>query len=294
MAASFGANSMAASVLSLWAPSAKSGRPANQQVALAYALFLGLAGAVYHFVADGEFSAIVTMAVMSQCLAVLLLLMQSLSSGSAAGVSARALALEAVSLCCRLSSTMWLDGYLPVDASGDGIFQATDVCTLLLVVCLLVHVLAVQRASYQEQEDSLPILPMVLGSFVLAALLHADLNSRPLFDALWMAGLFIGVLAVIPQFWLVSKTGGRIEALTSHFIAMMAVSRLLSGIFMWHVREDLTCDPWVGSFNHAVWAILGAHFLHLLLLGDFAYYYAKSVITSGLIGCVEVAPLDIV
>lgn len=272
----------------------KSGQPPQSGVALAYVVFLGLAGAIYHFVAEGEFSAIVTMAVLFQCLAMLLLCLQSFSSGSAGGISARALGLEALALCCRLSSTTWLDGYLPVDASGDWIFQATDICTLVLVVALLVYVLVVQRGSYEEAEDSLPVLPLVLGSFLLAALLHADLNSRPLFDALWMAGLFIGVVAVIPQFWLVSKTGGRIEALTSHFVAMMAVSRLLSGIFMWHVREDLTCEPWVGSFNHAVWAILGAHFLHLVLLGDFVYYYAKSVATSGLAGRVEVSTLDIV
>jgi len=263
-------------------------------VLLAYALFSGLAWSVYHFVADGEFSVIMTMSVMFQCLAVLLLLMQSLASGVACGISARALGLEALSLCLRLSSTTWLNGYLPSDASGDWVFQATDACTLLLVLGLLARVLITQRRSYQEAEDSFPVLPMVLGSLFLAAVFHADLNSRPLFDALWMAGLFVGVLAVIPQFWLASQTGGRIEALTSHSIAVMAVSRLLSGIFMWHVREDLTCDPWVGSFNHAVWAILGAHFLHLILLGDFAYYYARSVATSGLTGCVAVASADMV
>merc|ERR1719168_224092 len=129
---------------------------------------------------------------------------------------------------------------------------------------------------------------MALGSFVCAVVLHADMNSRPLFDALWMAGLFIGVVAVLPQLWLISRHGGRVEALTSHFIAMMAVSRALSGIFMWHARFDITCAPWVEGYNHAVWAILAAHFVHLLLLGDFAYYYIKSVAKAGLACCIEV------
>ena len=85
---------------------------------------------------------------------------------------------------------------------------------------------------------------------------------------------------------------------------------------MWHARFDITCDPWVGGFNHAIWAyvseaaeeqvvqtflfrpgsfllcrsacagppfrscmpakvILGANALHMLLLGDFGYYYIK-------------------
>ena len=45
--------------------------------------------------------------------------------------------------------------------------------------------------------------------------------------------------------------GGRCKALTSHYIAVMAVSRMLSGTFMWHARFDITCEPWVGSYDHA-------------------------------------------
>merc|ERR1719266_1691099 len=123
---------------------------------------------------------------------------------------------------------------------------------------------------------------MALGCFVLAALFHADMNARPLFDALWMAGLFVSVVAVLPQLWLIAQTGGHVEALTSHYIAAMAVSRILSGTFMWHARFDITCDPWVEGFNHAIWVILSAHFLHVLLLGDFAYYYVKAVLKGGL------------
>jgi len=258
------------------------------EVAAAYGFFLVVAGAVYHFVAEGEFSAVMTMAVIFQCLAMALLCLQTLSSGSAAGISARALGLEALSLGCRLSSTLWLNGYLPVDASGDWIFQAVDVTTLALVLVLLRQVLVVERRTYASEHDTLPIAPMTLGCLVGAVVLHADMNSRPLFDALWMAGLFIGVVAVLPQLWLISRHGGRVEALTSHFIAMMAVSRALSGVFVWHARFDITCEPWVAGVNHAVWAILAAHLVHLLLLADFMYYYVRSVITAGLSCCMDI------
>merc|ERR1719145_167798 len=103
------------------------------------------------------------MAVIFQCLAMALLCLQSLSSGSAAGISARALGLEALALCCRLSSTLWLNGYLPVDASGDYIFQAFDVVSLVITIWLLYQVLVVRRDTYQVEADSLPILPMLLG-----------------------------------------------------------------------------------------------------------------------------------
>jgi hypothetical protein len=238
--------------------------------------------AVHHFVANGEFSSILTLAVMSQCLAIALLGIQMLSSGSAAGVSARALGLEAISLSCRLSSTTWLNGYLPVDASGDFIYQLVDVFSLLMVLGLLHYVLVTQSRTYQADADSLPAVPAVLGAFVLAAILHADMNSRPLFDMLWMAGLFVGVFSVLPQLWLIARTNGVVEACTSHYIAMMAVSRVLSGLFMWHARFDVTCAPWIEGVNHAIWAILAAHAVHLLLLGDFAYYYVKAVCAQGL------------
>jgi len=224
------------------------------------------------------------MSVMFQCLAMALLVMHTLSRGSCCGISARALALEAVSFGCRLSSTTWLNGYLPVDASGDHVYQAVDMCSLLMVFWLLRQVLVMQRSSYDEAEDSLPALPLALGSLVLAVIFHADMNSRPVFDTLWMASLFCGVVAVLPQLCLVIRTGGVIQACTSHHIAMMAASRVLSGTFMWHARFDITCQPWVQGVNHAIWAILAAHALHLVLLGDFAYCYIRAVASQGL-GC---------
>merc|ERR1719345_86625 len=90
----------------------KEGTP--PQVMVTYGLFFFLAMVVYHYVADGEFSAILTMSVMFQCLAVALLGFQSISMGSAAGILARSLKLEALALVLRLSSTTWLNGYLPV------------------------------------------------------------------------------------------------------------------------------------------------------------------------------------
>jgi len=252
-----------------------------------YAVFLGLVLAMYHLVANGSFSSILTIAVMIQCLGFALLTIQALSSGSAAGISARALGMDAFALCCRLSSTLWLHGYLPVDASGDWVFQAVEICTLTLIVGLLYYVLVQQKSSYQSEADSCPVVPLILGSLMLAALLHADLNARPVFDTLWMTGLFSDVVAVLPQLWLIARTGGRAQALTSHYIAAMALSRILSGLFMWAARHDITCAAWVSGVNHAIVAILAAHVLHLVLIADFGYYYLKAITMKGLTSSVE-------
>merc|ERR1719337_292660 len=81
-----------------------------------------------------------------------------------------------------------------------------------------------------------------------------------------MTGLFAGVVAVLPQLWL-STRAGKVEALTSHYIAALALSRVLSGMFMWAARNTINCRPWFGGINHSVVAIFGAHIVHLLLLG---------------------------
>mmetsp|Transcript_96869 Transcript_96869/g.172407 ORF Transcript_96869/g.172407 Transcript_96869/m.172407 type:complete len:285 (+) Transcript_96869:136-990(+) len=260
----------------------------------AYGSFVLGGLAVYHFIANGEFSVIMTIAVMIQCLAFVLLTMKSLAEGSVSDISAKCLVLEALSFCCRLSSTTWLNGYLPVDASGDFIYQAVEFCSLLLVLWLLHRIYVTHSSTYRQDADSLPVLPIAAGCFIAAAILHADMNSRPLFDTLWMTGLFLSVVSVLPQLWFISKTGGVVQACTGHYIAMLAVSRALSGVFMWHARHDIICKPWMDGMNHAIWAILFAHALHLILLGDFGYYYIKAVMQQGLSFKIELPCADMV
>ena len=56
------------------------------------------------------------------------------------------------------------------------------------------------------------------------------------------------------------------EALTTEVPTMVAPTSI-SGMFMWHVFNDITCIAWISGFNHASWSIMAAHLLHMLLLG---------------------------
>lgn len=269
-------------MMSLVNTSALASKSGPSPVSIAYGVFFAIGFIVHHTVAGGEFSSILTLSIIVQCLGVSFLCIQVLTKNSAAGISAGALMLDACASAFRLSSTVWLDGYLPVDESGDHVYQIVDVCSLAMVLWLLHQVLVVKRHTYQEVEDTLPVLPMVVGCLVMAAVFYGNMDDHPLFDALWMAGLFSGVVAVMPQLSLIMKSGGRAEALTAHYMAALALSRILSGIFMWYARFDITCDEWVTGVNHTVVLILTAHFLHLALLSDFAYYYVRSILQRGL------------
>merc|ERR1719316_523477 len=123
-------------------------------VAVAYVSFAAAGLWVYHVIADQSLSGMLTLSAMIQCLSFVLVGLKVSSTRSAAGISARTLGLSALSLCCRLSSTLFFDGYLPVDASGDWAYQAADLCSLSMVAYLLWQTLSVRRSSYQESSDT--------------------------------------------------------------------------------------------------------------------------------------------
>jgi len=258
--------------------------PSSQRkLVLAYATFVTVAMLIFHFIAEHEFSAVLTLSGVFQCLAFCLLGVHALSTRSVQGISAKSLQLYAIALGCRLSSTTWLQGYLPDDKTGDYVYQIFDALSLAMILLLLFCVLKAQSKTYEAGDDALPATPFVLGSLVFAGLLHGDLDARPIFDTLWMCGLFVGTVAVVPQMWLMTRNGVNVPVVTSHFVAVMTLSCILSGIYMWHAHAEITCEKaWIEGFNHTGYAVLAAHVVHLIVLGSFAYLYVKNLATRGL------------
>jgi len=251
---------------------------AQTPVVSAYASFFAVGFFVFHAVAEREASSVLTMSALAQCFGITMLCIQSLSSGSARGISASSLLLDAFAIFFRLCSTLWVDGYLPSDKSGDFVYQAFDVCSLLLLIFLLHRVLVKQYGTYQVAEDTFRVGPLVSICLGLALVLHGDMDDNRLLDTLWLAGLFTSVVAVLPQFWLITCSGGWAGALTSHYIAAMAFSRLFSGCFMWMARNFITCEPYIAGVEHTIIAIFIAHFVHIALLCDFAWHYLRTML----------------
>jgi hypothetical protein len=254
--------------------------PLGVEVVGVYVVFITGALVVYHLVANGEFSVILTLSAIFQCLAFSLLGMQAFSSRGLEGISLWSLYLDALAIACRLSSTLFFEGYLPSDKTGDFLYQAIDILSLALVVGLAHKASKLQRETCDVEDKRLPV-SLAFGALLLASLFHANLDDNVIFDTMWMYSTLLSAVAVLPQLWLMTHSRGSVPALTTHFIAMMALGRAISGLYMWHAHDEIECDPWVGKFNHAGFVILGAHVLHLLLLADFAYFYCKNVVTLG-------------
>merc|ERR1712232_396392 len=207
-------------------------------------------------VSGGQVSSIMVMAAIAQCLGVVFLCVQVFSTRTAIGISAKSIALDGLSIICRLSCTLWLNAYIPDDPTGDFLYQSIEVCSLILIAWLLYMVMVAHSPTYQAAEDSANVLPMVATCLLLAAVFHCNLADRPVFDTLWMTGCFVGTIAVVPQLFLICTTGGRVHSLTSHYVVALALSRVLSGILMWIGRDYLTTDLWIEGFNHGKWAVL--------------------------------------
>jgi len=246
------------------------------------AVYLGafsLAALVYQSFHDLGLSTFLTLALGIQCFAFACLRLKISQTKSVAGISGRTLILQALSCGLRLCSTCWLNGYIPVDGTGDWLYQMLDVCALLLCLNLMYCVFKSHRSMYQEEQDQFNVQFVALICFVLAAQVHPDLNNRPLFDTLWMTALYIDVVAMVPQLVLMTKIQGEVEALTSHYVGATALSKAASLIFWFHGFTELA--PVNGGFNLSGWAIVAAHVFQVLLLGDFLFYYVRACVSTG-------------
>jgi len=236
-----------------------------------YVTFMVLFGFLLREYSNQEFSAIITVGSMVQFFGYTLLLHKVRVHRSVAGLSARSLELYAVFYVFRLSSTMVKNGYIPVDASADWLYQALDIASLLTVLQLLFCMHKKHNDTYQASMD-LPVgvHRAVLGSMLLAAFYHGNLNKSLFFDIMWMTSLYIDVVALLPQLWLMYQLPS-IEALNAHYVAAIVLSRAMAFWFWFVGMPELA--PKNGGPNVLGGVIVGAHGLQLLFSTEFMIKY---------------------
>merc|ERR1719199_744598 len=123
----------------------------NMQYLMFYLGFLMAAGIVYQSYDDVGLSTCLTLSVGIQLFALVCLMYQVHQQRGVQGVSMRSLIMQCLVYGLRLSSSTWLKGYIPTDATGDGLYQALDFSTLTLAGYLIYSAMSHYRCSYQEQ-----------------------------------------------------------------------------------------------------------------------------------------------
>jgi hypothetical protein len=240
----------------------------------AYVLFVGVMGLLMREFSDQDFSAVLTVAAGVQCFGFALLLHKVQSFQTVAGLSARTLELYAAFFVFRLTSTCQKNGYIPVDRSGDWLYQAIDLASLLMVLNLLYCVHVKHRQSYDADQDMglevyrVAIVLMVVGCFV-----HGDLNHNVLYDVIWSISLMLDMVALVPQLVLMYKLP-RVEALNAHFVFAIVLSRAMTFWFWFVGMPELA--PKNGGANVTGWVIVGAHAFQLLVSAEFVIKYVTA------------------
>jgi hypothetical protein len=248
----------------------------GHQISGGYFVFMVCMTVIYHLFSDGDFSAIYTIGVGVQCLGFYLLFAKVQRERSVSGISAKTLELYVLVFVCRLSTTCMRDGYLPLDRTGDWVFQAADFVSLVMALVLLRRVLVTHRDSYQEEHDVLSLVHMVPPCVLLAVVCHGDLNANFYLDTIWTISMNVDTIAMLPQLWMLAKIGGEVEGLTSHFVAALAFSRACAFAFWFYGYAEMGPQDDEEHVNWAGYQLITAIALQVLLSLDFLYYYLKA------------------
>jgi len=242
---------------------------------LAYTVFAVVCLFTSQALSDRSFSALITLGAAMQTFGFCLLRIQVRNQKGVQGISSRSLQMFAVMYVFRLFSTLQYNGYLPVDRSGDWVYQLVDVVALCVIVSLLYTVHGTHSCSYEKSFDTCQIHWFLIGCFVLSCFVHPHLNNRQIPDIAWTTALYMEAVAMVPQLWLMTKKGGEVDNLASHFIACVFASRLLIMLFWANSYPELT--PKGHNFNVPGYGVMGAQMLQVAIFGDFMVLYAKSI-----------------
>jgi hypothetical protein len=246
----------------------------NMEEIIMYLIFTFAAAVGARFLSDVVFSALMTLSAAFQCLGFGILLRQVTKGKAVGDVSSKSLQLYAVAITARLYSTLQYNGYLPLDRTGDWVYQLIEFLEVVIVVLTIVKV-----ARYQcylgDANDTCQVWPMLLLCGVMALTMHPGLNYNATADIAWTFGLYLESVAMVPQLFMLGRRGGEVESMQGHYIACVFMSRVLMMWFWLTCYEEL--QPRDSAFNLPGLGVMGMQLLQVVLFADFMYLYGKSV-----------------
>jgi len=236
---------------------------------------------------DWDISIVQAMSSMFMFMAFVLTTIKVAAYHSADGISVRSLEMFALTLFTRLCSTLFVMGYLPDDLSGHGVFQLFDIGSLLAVIRLLYVIHHNHRDTYDSENDLHTIGWTILPSFLLALFVHPDLNRSLVFDTIYTAATVLDTFCLLPQVFMMTKTGGKVESLLANFVVLQFLSRVCILIFWLDAYEELADgyyadvrNPAPGGRNIQGYMFLGLATVQLLVAADFMFYYVKAKVAG--------------
>lgn len=209
---------------------------------------------------------------------------KTFKSQRATGVSIKTLQLYCIVFLFRLTSIIRHEGYLPYDKTGDWLYHVVEMLALVFSASALYGCTVPFKKTYQIDCDKFGELHVPPGfgavylavpCFILACLLHPNLNQDFFSDVAWTYAMYLESFALIPQLYMFQKqANGVVELLTAHFVAALGFGRLLEFVFWVYSYQELTNHA--GSTGPGYMALF-SQFVQLALMIDFFWYYITAV-----------------
>ncbi|XKL67228.1 hypothetical protein PGB90_010648 [Kerria lacca] len=194
---------------------------------------------------------------LAHVLAIIILLLKIWKTRSCSGVSGRSQLLFAI-----VYTTRYLDlftSFVSVYNSAMKImFIVTSYGTLYLIYIKF-------KVTYDRSHDTFRIEFLLIPCAILALIIN---HSFVLVEILWAFSIYLESVAILPQLFMISKTG-EAESITSHYLFALGSYRGLY-ILNWIYRY------YVENFHDLIAIIAGI--VQTILYGDFFYLYITKVL----------------
>ncbi|KYN38777.1 ER lumen protein retaining receptor [Trachymyrmex septentrionalis] len=194
---------------------------------------------------------------LSHLLAIIILLVKIWKTRSCAGISGKSQILFAIVYTTRYLDlfTMFISAY---NTFMKIVFIAASLATVFLMYIKF-------KATYDHNHDTFRIEFLILPAFILALLINHELSF---IEVLWTFSIYLESVAILPQLFLVSKTG-EAESITSHYLFALGSYRGLY-LFNWVYR-------YYAEDHYDLIAIV-AGLVQTVLYCDFFYLYITKVL----------------
>ncbi|KAF4522653.1 hypothetical protein B566_EDAN011052 [Ephemera danica] len=194
---------------------------------------------------------------LSHLLAVIILLRKIWLTRSCAGISGKSQILFALVYTTRYLDliTSFISLY---NTSMKIVFIAASYATIYLMYMKF-------KATYDHNHDTFRIEFLIVPAVGLSLLINHDFQAL---EILWTFSIYLESVAILPQLFLVSKTG-EAESITSHYLFALGMYRALY-IFNWVYRY------WAEDHYDLIAIVAGI--VQTVLYCDFFYLYITKVL----------------
>ncbi|KAE8742692.1 hypothetical protein FOCC_FOCC011724 [Frankliniella occidentalis] len=194
---------------------------------------------------------------LSHLLAIIILLVKIWKTRSCAGISGKSQLLFAL-----VYTTRYLDLVSTYISAYNTFMKLIFICASYATVYLIYMKF---KATYDHNHDTFRVEFLILPSFVLSLLINHDFA---VLEILWTFSIYLESVAILPQLFLVSKTG-EAESITSHYLFALGSYRglyLLNWIYRYYAE------------SHYDLIAIVAGVVQTVLYCDFFYLYVTKVL----------------